>query len=164
MYKTGEYIVHPGQGVCKVDGVVTEPTEAYRLLPIGMHHPTFIRYPVANADKLRPVLSRDEAVELIEEYPSLQVDGYTDKSNALEEEHFKREIRTGTCRDSVRIVKTFRMRIAETRARNKKPPVAYERILKQASQRSLEELSVALEMSVEDVRALFEERFNETEN
>ena len=129
-----------------------------------MHHPTFIRYPVANADKLRPVLSRDEAVELIEEYPSLQVDGYTDKSNALEEEHFKREIRTGTCRDSVRIVKTFRMRIAETRARNKKPPVAYERILKQASQRSLEELSVALEMSVEDVRALFEERFNETEN
>lgn len=164
MYNVGEYIVHPGQGVCRVEGVVEEPLEAYRLLPIGMHHPTFIRFPVANADKLRRVLSRDEAEELIEEYPSMQVDTYTDRSNALEEEHFKQEIRTGTCRDSMRIVKTFRLRIAETRARNKKPPVAYERILKQASQRSLEELSVALEMPIDEVRALFERRFDETEN
>ena len=123
-----------------MEGLVSEPVEAYRLLPIGIHHPTFIRFPVANADD------------------------YTDKSNALEEGHFKQEIRQGTCRDSMRIVKTFRFRIAQTRARNKKPPVAYERILKQASQRSLEELSVALEMSVDDVRLLFEQRFDESEN
>lgn len=164
MYSVGDYIVHPGQGVCRVEGLVSEPVEAYRLLPIGIHHPTFIRFPVANAGKLRPVLTYKEAMELIEEYPDMQVDDYTDKSNALEEEHFKQEIRQGTCRDSMRIVKTFRFRIAQTRARNKKPPVAYERILKQASQRSLEELSVALEMSVDDVRLLFEQRFDESEN
>ncbi len=164
MYNVGEYIVHPGQGVCRVEGVVEEPLEAYRLLPIGMRHPTLIRYPVANASNLRPIVTRVEAEELIEEYPTMQVDNYTDRSNALEEEHFKQEIRKGTCRDSIRIVKTFRTRIAETRARNKKPPVAYERILKQASQRSLEELSVALDMSVDDVRAMFERRIDESEN
>ena len=147
-----------------MEGLVSEPVEAYRLLPIGIPPPTFIRFPVANAGKLRPVLTYKEAMELIEEYPDMQVDDYTDKSNALEEEHFKQEIRQGTCRDSMRIVKTFRFRIAQTRARNKKPPVAYERILKQASQRSLEELSVALEMSVDDVRLLFEQRFDESEN
>lgn len=164
MYSVGEYIVHPGQGVCRVEGFVSEPMEAYCLLPIGMRHPTSIRFPVANAGKLRRVLTRDEAEELIEEYPSMQVDNYTDRSNALEEQHFKQEIRTGTCRDAMRIVKTFTLRIAETRARNKKPPVAYERILKQASQRSLEELSVALDMSVDDVRVLFEQRCDDTEN
>lgn len=164
MYHVGEYIVHPGQGVCRVEGVVEKPMAAYELLPIGGHHPMHIRYPLNNADRLRPILTRDEAEELLEEYSSMQVDNYTDRSNALEEEHFKREIRQGTCRDSVRIVKTFRYRIAQTRARNKKPPVAYERILKQASQRSLEELSVALEMSVDDVRTLFEQRFDESEN
>lgn len=158
MYKVGEYIVHPGQGVCRVEEVVQEPLEAYRLMPVSMHHPTFIRFPIANAHKLRRVLTRDEAEELIAEYPSMPVDTYTGRNNALEEEHFKQEIRQGTCRDSMRIVKTFRTRIAETRARNKKPPVAYERILKQASQRSLEELAVALEMSTEDVRALFEQQ------
>lgn len=164
MYNVGEYIVHPGQGVCRVEGLVEEPMEAYRLLPIGMRHPTFIRFPVANAHKLRRVLSHEEAIELIDEYPNMQVDTYTDRSNALEEEHFKQEIRTGTCRDSMRIVKTFRYRIAETRARNKKPPVAYERILKQASQRSLEELSVALEMPMDEVREMFERQFDESEN
>ena len=121
----------------------------YLLMPVGQRHPMKITYPIANADRLRPVLSRDEAQELIAQYPDMQPDSYTDRSNALEEEHFKREIRTGTCRDSMRIVKTFRLRIAETRARNKKPPVVYERILKQASERSLGELSVALEMPVE---------------
>ena len=56
------------------------------------------------------------------------------------------------------VVKTFRERIAEVRARNKKPPVAYERILKQARDRSLAELSVALDMSPEDVVALFQQQ------
>jgi len=164
MYSIGDYIVHPGQGVCRVEGLVEEPQAAYQLLPVGSRHPLHIRFPVSNAHKLRPVLSHQEAMELIDEYPTMQVDSYTDRSNALEEEHFKQEIRQGTCRDSMRIVKTFRMRIAETKARNKKPPVAYERILKQASQRSLEELSIALEMPVDEVKTMFEQRFDESLN
>lgn len=164
MYEIGEYIVHPGQGVCRVEDIVEEPSAMYLLMPVGQRHPMKITYPMASADRLRPVLSRDEAEELIAQYPNMQPDSYTDRSNALEEEHFKREIRTGTCRDSMRIVKTFRLRIAETRARNKKPPVVYERILKQASERSLGELSVALEMPVEDVRMLFDQQENEAAN
>ena len=84
----------------------------------------------------------------------MQVDDFTTKSNALEEEHFRDKIRLGSCRDSVRVVKTFRTRIAEVRARNKKPPVAYERILKQASERSLSELAVALDSTPDDVRMI----------
>lgn len=155
MYSVGEYIVHPGQGVCRVEGMADKPVEVYLLLPIGQRHPMRISYPVANEQNLRPVLSHDEALEIIEQYPTMTVDGFEAKSNALEEEHYKQEIRRGSCKDSVRIVKTFRHRIAQTKARNKKPPVVYERILKQASQRSLEELSVALEMSIDDVRMLF---------
>ena len=161
MYSVGEYIVHPGQGVCRVEGLVQEPREVYQLLPIGQRHPMRITYPVALEENLRPVLSHDEAVAIIEQYPTMSVDTFVAKSNALEEEHFKQEIRHGSCEDSVRIVKTFRRRIAETRARNKKPPVVYARILKQASQRSLEELSVALEMTTDDVRMLFESKLDE---
>jgi CarD family transcriptional regulator len=164
MYNIGQYIVHPGQGVCRVEGVVEEPTAVYQLMPVGQRNPMRIIFPVASEGKLRPVLSHDEAMELIDQYVTLQVDEYTDRSSALEEDHFKREIRQGTCRDTMRIVKTFRTRIAETRARNKKPPVVYERILKQASKRSLEELSVALGMSTDDVRMLFEQRYDDDLN
>ena len=164
MYSVGEFIVHPGQGVCKVEGVVAEPMAVYQLMPIGQRHPMRITFPLASAGKLRPVLSRDEAMQIIDEYPTMQLDTFVGKSNALEEEHFRQKIRTGSCEDSVRIVKTFRQRIADTRARNKKPPVVYERILKQASQRSLEELAVALEMTPDDVRMLFEQRLDEAMN
>ena len=68
------------------------------------------------------------------------------------------KIRRGTCLDSVRTVKTFRHRIDEAKANNKRPPVVYERILKQAIERSLEELSIALGMSKDDIVSLFESR------
>ncbi|MBQ9315933.1 MAG: CarD family transcriptional regulator [Atopobiaceae bacterium] len=161
MYQVGEYIVHPGQGVCKVDEIVDQPQETYMLLPVGARHPMRISFPVASENRLRPVLTKAEAEELIGEYPQMDVDGFTERSAALEEEHFKNQIRRGTCRDSVRVVKTFRKRIAEVRARNKKPPVAYERILKQASERSLAELAIALDVTPDDVRLLFESQGEE---
>ena len=158
MYQVGEYIVHPGQGVCRVDEIVSQPQETYMLLPVGVRHPMRISFPVASEGRLRPVLSKGEAEALIGEYPQMDTDDFTERSAALEEEHFKNQIRRGTCRDSVRVVKTFRRRIAEVRARNKKPPVAYERILKQASARSLSELAIALDITPDDVRALFEQQ------
>ena len=163
MYEIGEYIVHPGQGVCLVEDVVDNPSATYQLLPVGQRHPMRISFPVASESRLRPVLSHEEAEDIIAQYPTMQVDEFTNKSNALEEEHFRDEIRLGSCRDSVRVVKTFRTRIAEVKARNKKPPVAYERILKQASERSLSELAVALDSTPDDVRVLFEDIPDENE-
>ena len=156
MYQIGEYIVHPGQGVCKVDEIVAEPQPTYMLLPVGVRNPVRISFPVAGEARLRPILTRGEAEQLIAEFPQMDTDDFTERSLALEEEHFKNQIRRGTCRDSVRIVKTFRQRIADVRARNKRPPVVYERILKQASERSLSELAVALGITPDDVRMLFE--------
>lgn len=156
MYEIGEYIVHPGQGVCKVDEIISNPQETYLLLPVGVRNPVRISFPVASEGRLRPVLSRDEAERLIAEFPEMDPDDFTERSLALEEEHFKNQIRRGSCRDSVRIVKTFRQRIADVKARNKRPPVVYERILKQASERSLSELAIALGTTPDDVRLLFE--------
>ena len=56
-------------------------------------------------------------------------------------------MRQGTCLDSVRIAKTFRVRIDELASRNKKPPVAYERILKEARERSSVELAVGARLA-----------------
>lgn len=155
MYAVGDYIVHPGQGVCIVDEITAGPSGTYQLLPVGQRHPMRISFPVASEDRLRPVLSRDEAQQIIDTYPAIEVDTFSAKSNSLEEEHFRAEIRQGSCLDSVRIAKTFRSRIAAAHANNKKPPVAYERILKHASERSLIELAVALETTPEDVKAIF---------
>ncbi len=157
MYEVGEYIVHPGQGVCRVDEVVGTPEPSYQLMPVDARRPMRISFPVASESRLRPILTHDEAMTLIGEYPDLDVVELGPNNNSMEE-HFKNKIRRGSCRDSVRVAKTFRRRIAQVRANNKKPPVAYERILKQARERSLQELAVALDSTKEDVQQLFAQR------
>ena len=155
MFEVGSFIVHPGQGVCRVEGVDDGPNATYCLLPVGQRHPVHISYPVASESRLRPVVSAEEARQVIGDYAQMDVEDYRDRNNYLEEEHFKQEIRNGSCRDSVRIVKTFRARIAQAEANNKKPPVSYERILKQAYERSLGELACALDCTTDEVIELF---------
>lgn len=156
MFEVGQFIVHPGQGVCRVEGVESEPYEVYKLMPLHDRHAMVIRFPIASEDRLRSVCTAQEALDLIEGYPSMDVDTYTDRSGALEEEHFKKEIKNGTCADTVRIAKTFHKRIQDVAKQNKRPPVAYERILKEARTRSLAELAVALSTTPEDIKARFE--------
>ena len=163
MYKTGDFVVHPGQGVCKVTEVTDGPQALYKLLPLGNRHSLVITLPVEFEDRLRPVLSRQEAQDLIDSYPELEVDDYTDRNNSLEEEHYKNEIKNGTCLDTLRIAKTFRRRIRLANEENKKAPVVYERILKQASERSLSELAVALDTTPEDVAERFRTRMGDAE-
>lgn len=164
MYEVGEYIVHPGQGVCKVEDVIESPEVSYMLMPVGTSNPMRISFPISGENRLRPVLSHDEAQELVDEYSDLSIDDYSSASIALEEQYYRDKIRRGTCLDSVRTVKTFRHRIDEAKANNKRPPVVYERILKQAIERSLEELSIALDMSKDDIVSLFESRESDVQD
>ena len=76
MYAVGDYIVHPGQGVCQVKDVTESPNALYQLLPIGQRHPVHISFPVASEDRLRPVLTRDEAEKIIDDYPRMQLDDF----------------------------------------------------------------------------------------
>ena len=164
MYEVGEYIVHPGQGVCKVEDVIENPEVSYMLMPVGTSNPMRMSFPISGENRLRPVLSHDEAQELVDEYTDLSIDDYRSASIALEEQYYRDKIRRGTCLDSVRTVKTFRHRIDEAKANNKRPPVVYERILKQAIERSLEELSIALDMSKDDIVSLFESRESDVQD
>ncbi len=154
MYKVGQYVVHPGQGVCKVEAIEDDPQATYMLMPVGGRHPMRISFPVASEGRLRPVIGRKQAEQIIGEYTELPLEELSSRSNALEEERFKTELRRGSCRDAVRIAKTLRTRIEQVRASNKRPPVAYERIFKQASERSLQELAVAMGVSEDDVAQL----------
>ena len=53
MYAVGDYIVHPGQGVCQVKDVTESPNALYQLLPVGQRHPVHISFPVASEGRLR---------------------------------------------------------------------------------------------------------------
>ncbi len=117
MYKVGQYVVHPGQGVCKVEAIEDDPQATYMLMPVGGRHPMRISFPVASEGRLRPVIGRKQAEQIIGEYTELPLEELSSRSNALEEERFKTELRRGSCRDAVRIAKQL-LKASEEDARN----------------------------------------------
>ncbi len=159
MYAVGDYVVHPGQGVCQVSAVAQGSDGWYTLVPISSKHSIQITFPRTQEGRLRTVMSFDEAEELIDKYPLISLDTFHVHNSSLEESHFKRVIREGSCEDAVSIAKTFRSRIHNARAQNKRPPVSHERIFKMASTRSLYELAVALHTSTDKVKSEFSSRF-----
>lgn len=151
MFRIGEHVIHPGQGVCTVTGFDEDaPTPMIILECKQGHAKTRMMYPLAQSDRLHLAISREEAENLIEHYGDLECDPFTERNSSLEETHFKQLLKEGAP-ETVRVAKTMhhRIRLAERQA--KKPSSYYARVLKEARRRSLEELSVAIGCSEEDI-------------
>ena len=159
MRAVGEFCVHPGQGACFIEDMVLEPVRSYVLSPIGQKHPIQIVFPLEQEYRLRDVISQQEALQLVDSYPTIELDTFHVNNASLEESHFRAAIREGLCKDSMSIAKTFRARIEQARTLNKKPPVSHERIFKMATHRYLYELITALGWTVDDIRTVFSSRY-----
>ena len=152
MFRIGEHVVHPGQGVCTVVNYEDAPAPMIVLEAKSGHAKTRLLYPVAQADRLHAIISKEEAEALIERYDTLECDPFTERNSSLEESYFKAQIKLGAP-ETLRVAKTMRRRINDAESRSKKPSSYYLRILKEAKRRSIEEIAVALDVSEEDVDA-----------
>ena len=151
MFRIGEHVIHPGQGVCTVTGIEEDATPPMIILECKQGHAkTRMQYPLAQSDRLHRTVSREEAERLIEDYASLECDPFTERNSSLEETYFKKLIKEGAPA-TVRVAKTMRYRIRDAERRAKKPSSYYARVLKEAHRRSVEELAVAIGVSEEDI-------------
>ena len=150
MFEIGEHVVHPGQGVCTVVGYEDGPNPMIILETKSGRSQTRLMYPVSQAGRLHRTVSREEAEEILDNYDKIECDPFTERNSSLEETHFKQEIKKGAP-ETIRVAKTMRHRIHEAELHNKKPSSYYSRVLKEAHRRSVEELSVALDESEDQV-------------
>lgn len=157
MFTVGERVIHPGQGLCTVVGVEDTPAPMLVLEAGTGRTSTRLLYPVAQAERnLHLPVSRDEALNVIENYDNLTCDPHTDRNSGLEEAYFKTMVKRGVP-DSVRVVKTMRTRIAIAEKQAHKPSAYLTRVLKEAQRRSLEELACALDTTPDEVTVMFRE-------
>lgn len=150
MFKIGEHIIHPGQGVCTVVDYEDGPTPMLVLEAKQGHAKTRMKYPVSQEDRLHACVSAQEAEAIIAGYAAMECDPFTERNSSLEETYFKQQLKQGAP-TTVRVAKTMRHRIREAEARAKKPSSYYSRVLKEAHRRGVEELSVALGVTEDDV-------------
>ena len=163
MFRKGEYIIYGTKGVCEVldiDRLDLEEIDSdrlyYTLRPLNARE-SRVFTPVDN-DKIvmRPLISRKEAEDLISEMP--EIEELSVPSEKLREQTYKDCLRTGNCREYIRIIKTLYKRKMARLAIGKKITTTDERYLKQAEDALYSEFAVLFRVKREEVPQVIDER------
>lgn len=156
MYQVGEMIIYGGENVCKVEAVgplalsgFKGDKQYYTLAPL--YREGKIYAPVDTNVFMRPILSREEAEELVRNIPDIEAASCTDRNPRLLGEYYQRMIRSRSCVSMVQVIKTAYSKRKARQARGSKPGLVDERYMKRAEDLLYGELAVALDIPREEV-------------
>lgn len=149
MFKKGEYIVYGTVGVCEVADVTTlnmdgaKKDRLYYVLCPRSDKGSKLFTPVDNTKiNMRPVLTKDEAGILIDEIP--EIEELWVANDKMREDRYKEAMKSGSCRELIKIIKTLYLRKKDRIAQGKKTTAMDERYLKIAEDNLYSELSIPL--------------------
>lgn len=164
MYQVGELILYGGTGVCRVADIVakrfsrTEPEKLYYVLT-PLYSSGTITTPVENGKVFtRPVISRDEAIDLIDTIPSIHAEAYHNSNLQQLESHYRAELESHDCHDLLRLtMSTYQKKIEREQAKLKFGAVD-RRYMERAENLLFGELAVALDIERDSVQSFIEDR------
>lgn len=152
MFAIGEYVMCGNKGVCVVEQItkldisgVDKEREYYILKPLYLSGST-VYVPVdSSKEAMRRILSREEAQKLIERIPQIPPIDITNEK--LSEQTYRECMKSGSCEEWVRIIKTIYLRKQKRLQAGRKVTAVDAKYFQLAEERLYGELAVALEMS-----------------
>jgi CarD family transcriptional regulator len=165
MFRENDYVMYASAGVCKVQKIdypdfIKEKNRKYYFLKPVHSFCDSIFVPVDNGSKMRRVLTRKEAEELISQIPQIETQ-WIDEEAAREEE-YKKAIQSFDCYELVKMVKSLYLKMAERKKEGKKPLQTDEKYMDMAESYLHGELAVALDMPIDNVRQYIESKVSES--
>lgn len=157
MYQVGDMIVYGRTGVCRVEGIEeNKGKKFYALMPL--YQSCSILTPVDGKVFMRPVISREEAQELIDALPEMETAPCEGKAMRELTEHYQSSIDTHDCKALAVLTKSIyeKKRVAERE--KKKFGAVDERYMKEGEALLFGELAVALDISMEEVKGYIGQR------
>ncbi|MGP1349890.1 MAG: CarD family transcriptional regulator [Stomatobaculum sp.] len=162
MFRKHDFVVYENSGVCEIEDVKAlsfsdaEPRLCYILKPLFSSDGT-IYTPVNNPRVfIRPVISREEALSIIQALPDAQPDSFDGLRTGALEEKYRRAVQSHRCKDLVRLALSISRRTRRARRAGKKVSEIDGRYLKHLHMLIYGEFSVALNISPDDVSRLIE--------
>lgn len=158
MFEVGEYVVCGNKGVCFVENIarldisgVDKEREYYILKPKYSVGST-VYVPVDSPkESMRRVLTREEAQSLVRIIPELPL--ITIANEKLSEQTYRESMKTGSCEELVRIIKTIYLRKQKRIQAGRKVTAVDAKYFHMAEESLYGELAVALDMNRDDVEA-----------
>ena len=153
MYQVNDSVVYGTHGVCEVTAVgrlymsvADSKMKYYTLRPVYQKDSLVYHIKLP----MRLVLGKEEAEKLVEEIPSLETIWIVNEKER--ESQYKEAVRSGDCRELVRIIKTIYLHEKERMDKGKKVAAVDERYFHQAEELLYGELAYALGMEISRVR------------
>ena len=151
-YPVGALIVYGGSGVCRVIGVgVPEGQSKTYYTRAPLYGTEVIYAPVDTRVFLRPVLTKEEADDLIRSMPSIRAERVETGNLQLRSRQYQASFQSHDAADLVKLIKTIHWRDAAARESGKRPGKLEEKYRKRAEELLYGELSAALGISRETV-------------
>ena len=163
MFEKGQYIIYGIRGVCEVMDITTidrpggPQGKLYYVLRPYYHQDSKIVTPV-DSDKtvIRPLLTREEALELIDRIQDVQEMEVTEDKQR--EERYKEALKTCDCLVWVSMIKSLYLRRKDRIEQGKKMTDLDERYFKTAEENLYSELALSLGMSRDEMVDYIKER------
>ena len=159
MYKIGSIVVYGTEGLCKICDITErtfgkETMEYYVLAPVENGAET-IFVPKNNEKilkRMRPILSRERATDLLEAPPSEL--GEWVENDRERQQMYKQVLLCGSSEDLLRMTRALYLHQIELLERGRKLHAADERFLKEAEKMLFEELAYVFDITVAEVLPL----------
>ena len=167
MFRKGDLIIYHNEGVCRVDEIAPfkELTDSdsdrmyYKLSPIYGKGSIFI--PVDTKLFMRPVISKEEAENLIIKIPNIKSDTFDTTNLKQLTEYYQSSFVSHECEDLLQLIKTVYVKTQKQIMSGKKPGQTDQRYMKRAEELLHGELAIALGIPYEKVTEYIEGKLAE---
>ena len=156
MFTAGELVVYGGEGVCRVEGVGPSRVPGaeknrlyYTLSPFWRTGQVLT--PVDTRVLMRPILTREEALELISQMGSIEPESPALSSPRAIKEHYQQIVSSYDCHRTVGLIRGITAKRRRALEQGKKASQMDERYLKRAEDQLYGELAAALELDFKAV-------------
>ena len=166
MYQPGDMIIYGSTGVCQVKEIIAKEMEKGVEKPFYVLDPLYqdgvIMIPVETKVFMRPVITRQEALELIDRIPAMQPDAYHNSVLRELEEHYTGYLKSHDCGDLIELAMSIYAKKQDLARQNRKFGAVDERFMKRAEDLLDGELAVALGIEKSQVGAFISARVDGT--
>ena len=161
MFRIGQMIIYENMGVCEVMAYTT-PMECPALSGMPSERKYYVLrhlygkgiiYTPVDSDKafLRPVITREEAEQLLRLVPTLSGKAYYARNLQSLRDHYRSAISTHDCRELLLLTMSIQQKRIAAEANGKRIGQIDEKYMHQAEEQLFGELAVALDIAPEEV-------------
>lgn len=167
MYDIDDLIMYGGTGVCKVSDITkpefsgSDEDRLYYVLE-PLYQSGVIYAPVDNQKVfMRPVISEDEAKDLIDNIPQIHTEIYKSSSMQQLTKYYQSVIDSHKCVELLQLTKSIHAKKVDAMKQNRHLGQIDKKFMKKAEELLFGEFAAALHISKDDVEDFIQERLDE---